>query len=159
VRPNAVRRLAGIGFWLAAGCGGGPRDDFSAGQRQALADTVLTLFDSLAAIHRDHPDTGLLRRLHPPADTVLFTEGSLTEAFSGDSLFRRVLASHRPVRTMRQRFTDRKAHVLDRSNALLTAAETVEWEDTAGTHRFAGLMTLAVSRRGDGWIVRAYRGS
>lgn len=44
--------------------------------RRALADTIATLFDSLAAIHRDHPDTGLLRRLHPAADTIQFVEGT-----------------------------------------------------------------------------------
>ncbi len=156
-----VGLLVAIGtvIGLAVGCDEPAHEDLSAEGRRVLADSVLTLFDSLAAIHRGSPDTGLLRRLHPPADTVLFTEGSLTEAFTGDSLVRRVLASHVPVRAMTQRFTDRKAHLLDRSNALLTASETVEWEDTAGTHRYAGLMTLAISRRDGAWIIRAYRGS
>lgn len=158
-RPAAVFGFLALGASLAFGCRKETAEEFSAAHRQALADTVLTLFDSLTAIHRDHPDTGLLRRLHPPSDTVLFTEGSLTEAFSGDSLFRRVVAQHVPVRAMTQRFSERKAHFLDRSNALLTAAEAVDWVDTAGPHQYAGLLTLAVSRRDGGWIIRAYRGS
>jgi len=160
-----VFRFVGSGskarvFRASSACLDDPgREDLQADHRQALADTVLTLFDSLTAIHRDRPDTGLLRRLHPPSDTVLFIEGSLTEAFTGDSLFRRVLAAHVPVRTMTQRFSDRKAHLLSRRHALLTATETVDWVDTAGAHRYAGLLTLAVSRQGSGWVIRAYRGS
>ena len=38
----------------------------------------------------------ILRRLHPPADTIQFVEGSLIETLTGDSLFRRVLALHGP---------------------------------------------------------------
>jgi hypothetical protein len=41
----------------------------------------------------------------------------------------------------------------------LTATETVDWVDTAGAHRYDGLLTLAVSRKGSGWVIRAYRGS
>jgi hypothetical protein len=148
-----------LSLWLAMGCGRAEREEFPASHRRALADSVVSLFDSLAAIHRDHPDTGLLRRLHPPADTVLFIEGSLAEAFTGDSLFRRVLATHVPVRSMTQRFSERRALLLDFRNALITAREAVEWVDTAGAHQYAGLLTLAISRNGDGWVIRAYRGS
>ncbi len=82
-----------------------------------------------------------MRRLHPRSDTILFIEGSRTETLTGDSLFRRVLASHVPVRTMTQRFSQRLAHLLDRRHALLTATETVEWVDTAGAHQYVGLLT------------------
>ena len=151
--------IPGIGVWLALGCGRPEPDTLTPAHRAALADTVATLFDSLAAIHRDHPDTGLLRRLHPPADTVLFIEGPAAESFTGDSLFRRVVASHVPVRAMTQRFSDRRAHLLDGSHALVTATETVDWTDTAGVHQYAGLLTIVVSRHGGGWVIRAYRGS
>ena len=146
-------------LWLVTGCGSTMPDSLSATRRRALADSLVSLFDSLAAIHRDQPDTSMLRRLHPPADTVLFIEGSLVEAFTGDSLFRRVLAAHVPVQKMAQRFSERRAHLLDSRNALITARETVEWVDTAGTHHYAGLLTLAISRNRDRWLIRAYRGS
>jgi len=146
-------------LWCGTACGRATREELPASHRRALADTVVSLFDSLTAIHRDHPDTGMLRRLHPPADTVLFIEGSRVEAFTGDSLFRRVLAAHLPVRSMTQRFSERTVRLLDSGNALITAREAVEWVDTAGAHRYGGLLTLAVSRRGRGWVIRAYQGS
>ncbi len=121
--------------------------------------TLLTLFDSLSAIHRDHPDTGLLRRLHPPADPIHFVEGGVVETLTGDSLFRRVVALHVPVRTMKQEFSARTVQLLDQANAILTASERVEWTDAAGPHQYAGLLTLVVSRRGPGWVIRAYRGT
>jgi len=151
--------VVAMSLWCGMACDRAAREELPASQRRALADSVLSLFDSLAAIHRDRPDTGLLRRLHPPADTVLFIEGPLAEAFTGDSLFRRVLAAHIPVRRMTQRFSERTAHLLDSRNALITALEAVEWVDTAGAHRYGGLLTLAISRRGDGWVIRAYQGS
>jgi hypothetical protein len=55
---------------------------------------------------------------------------------------------HGPVRSMAQRFTDRTAYLLDANHALLTATERVDW-----------LLTIAVSRQGSGWVIRAYRGS
>jgi hypothetical protein len=128
------------------------------GHRAALGDSVLTLFDSLSAIHAGHPDSGLLRRLHPPRDTLLFIEGGLVEHVTGDSLFRRVLALHRPVHEMTQRFTERRAQVLDRNTAVLTATETVHWADTAGVHDWGGLLTLVATRGKTGWVIRAYRG-
>lgn len=148
-----------ICFCVAAGCANPDADALRPDHRRALADTVATLFDSLSTIHRDHPDTGLLRRLHPPDDSILFIEGSKSEVFSGDSLFRRVLAAHGPVRTMSQRFSQRTSQILDGDNALLTATEDVDWVDTAGAHKYSGLLTIAVSRRGRGWVIRAYRGS
>lgn len=147
-----------IMIWLVVGCAEAPGELHSA-HRQALADSALTLFDSLAAIHRDRPDTALLRRLHPAADTVLFIEGSSTELFTGDSLFRRVVASHVPVSRMTQRFSDRRALVLGREHAVLTAAESVDWVDASGARRYTGLLTLAVSRTPTGWVIRAYRGT
>jgi hypothetical protein len=77
---------------------------------------------------------------------------------TGDSLFRRVLALHRPVHEMTQRFTERRAQVLDRNTAVLTATETVQWADTAGVHDWGGLLTLVVTRGKTGWVIRAYRG-
>lgn len=142
-----------------AGCSNPEAGALSSDHRRALADTVATLFDSLSAIHRDQPDTGLLRRLHPPADSILFIEGPKSEVFTGDSLFRRVLAAHRPVRAMTQRFSQRISQILDGNHAVLSAAEDVDWVDTAGAHQYSGLLTIAVSRRGRSWIIRAYRGS
>ena len=84
---------------LAIACPDTHTEAVDLAHRRALTDTVATLFDSLAAIHRDHPDLGLLRRLHPPADTIQFVEGTLIETFTGDSLFRRVRTLHGPVRS------------------------------------------------------------
>jgi len=81
------------------------------------------------------------------------------EAVTGDSLFRRVRALHVPVRAMTQRFTGRTVLLLDPNHAVLTAAETVDWTDIAGEHRYAGLLTITASRRGRGWVIRSYRGS
>ena len=104
----------------AAGCASSERGPLQAAHRRALADSIVTLFDSLAAIHRARPDTALL---------------------------------------LTQRFSQRRVHLLDHEHALLTATEAVEWADTAGVHQYAGLLTLAVSRRGSRWVIRAYRGS
>ncbi|MEK7401780.1 MAG: hypothetical protein AABZ80_05395 [Gemmatimonadota bacterium] len=124
-----------------------------------LADSVVTLFDSLSAIHRDHPDTGLLRRLHPAGDTILHVEGSTVERLTGDSLFRRVLALHIPVESMKQRFWNRSAYFLDARHALLTATEHVDWVDRNGAHVYDGLTTLVVARHGSRWVIRSYRGT
>ena len=127
--------------------------------RRALADSVLTVFDSIAAIHRTQPDTALLRRLHPPGDSVQYVEGQRIETLSGDSLFRRVRALHVPVHSMTQRFFSRVALVIDVDHAVITALETVDWRDGVGAHRYEGVLTVALAR-GDGrWIVRAYRGT
>jgi SnoaL-like domain len=143
---------------VVAACARPDADGFSQAERQALADSVLTLFDSLSAIHQGQPDTGILRRLHPPEDTLLFIEGNTVESFTGDSLFRRVLASHRPVRQMTQRFSQRRIQLLDADHAILTGQEDVEWVDTAGPHSFHGILTLVASRRGERWVLRGYRG-
>lgn len=151
--------LLAIWFCAVTGCARSEPDIFKPAHRAALADTVNTIFDSLTAIHRDHPDTGLLRRLHPSADTLQFIEGSKIESLTGDSLFRRVLSSHVPVRAMTQHFAQRTALLLDANHAILTAAEGVEWVDNLGPHRYSGILTIAVSRRGEGWVIRSYRGS
>ena len=153
------RLLLTASLSLSLGCQGASPETLDDHHRHALIDTVLTIFDSLAAIHRDHPDTAILRRLHPPADTIQFVEGSLIEALTGDSLFRRVRALHVPVRAMTQRFADRTGRLLDANHAVLTAAEQVDWTDTNGAHRYSGLLTITVSRRGDRWVIRSYRGS
>jgi hypothetical protein len=143
---------------LVLACRVDPPASFASGERRALADTLLGLFDSVSAIHSSHPDTGLLRRLHPPADTVVYVEGNRAESFTGDSLLRRVLALHRAVAMMDQRFTDRSAQVLDRDAAFVTATEAVRWRDSTGTHEWQSIMTLIVARRGGRWVIRAYRG-
>ena len=125
----------------------------------ALGDSLRTLYDSLSQIHQDHPDTGLLRRLHPPADTILFVEGAVIESLTGDSLFRRVRSLHAPVTAMRQHFDDRAVQVIDRNHAVLTARESVDWTDHTGAHHYAGLLTLVTRRRGERWVIVAYRGS
>ena len=147
-----------LGLILAGGSGCAPTDlpPLSPSHRAALADTVLTLFDSVSAIHSAHPDTGILRRLHPPTDSLVFREGGVTEVFTGDSLFRRVLALHVPVRAMTQRFTERKALVPDVNTGIISAVEDVDWVDDRGPHRFHGVITLMVAREGGGWVVRAY---
>jgi hypothetical protein len=144
---------------LAIACQDQRREAPSAQHTRALIDSVSTIFDSLAAIHRDHPDTGLLRRLHPPEDSIQFVEGPVIEVITGDSLFRRVRALHVPVSAMQQRFADRTAQLLDVNHAVLTATEQVDWTDTKGPHRYSGLLTITVSRRGDRWVVRSYRGT
>jgi hypothetical protein len=152
------RLLAGISC-LAIACTAAQPRVLGEAHRRALADTVTTLFDSLSAIHRGHPDTGMLRRLHPPADSIQFVEGSLIETLTGDSLFRRVVAMHVPVSAMDQRFTRRTGYLLDADHAVVTAVEKVVWTDTAGPHQYAGLLTLTASRRGPRWVIRTYRGS
>jgi hypothetical protein len=89
----------------------------------------------------------------------MYVEGQSMERLTGDSLFRRVLALHGPVREMTQQFPERSGLLLDANHAVLTASEQVDWVDTAGTHRYAGLLTIAVSRMGRRWVIRAYRGT
>ena len=144
---------------LGIACARAPSETLDQANRRALTDTVTTLFDSLSAIHRDHPDTGVLRRLHPPDDTIQSVEGSVIETLTGDSLFRRVLSLHVPVRAMKQSFSNRTGYLLDANHAVLTAIEQVDWVDTTGAHQYSGVLTIAASRRGRGWIIRTYRGS
>jgi len=151
--------LLAAAILLAIACADTHTEPLDLAHRRALMDTLTTLFDSLGAIHRDHPDTGVLRRLHPPADTIQFVEGSLIETFTGDSLFRRVLTLHGPVRAMTQRFSSRTGYLLDANHAVLTAVEKVDWVDTTGAHQYTGLLTITASRRGHGWMIRTYRGS
>jgi hypothetical protein len=144
---------------LAGACAGPRPQVLDDAHRRTLIDSLATMFDSLAAIHRGDPDTGVLRRLHPAADSIQFVEGTLIETITGDSLFRRVRALHVPVRTMRQQFSDRTGYLLDADHAVLTAVEQVEWVDTSGAHQYSGVLTITVSRRGPRWVVRTYRGS
>lgn len=153
---KSCRRLV----WLLAALGCSPADRRgSPSVSAALADTVLTFFDSVSAIHGTHPDTGLLRRLHPPGDTLLFVEGTVVEKLTGDSLFRRVLALHMPVTHMRQGFTLRQAHVVDSDHAVLAAVEDVDWVDQTGAHEWHGILTIVLSRGESGWVIRAYHGA
>jgi hypothetical protein len=158
---NRRRRTAPLVTWslLALSACMRPAPVMDATHHRALVDSLLTLFDSLSAIHRGHPDTGVLRRLHPPPDTIMYVEGPSMERLTGDSLFRRVLTLHGPVREMTQQFPERSGLVLDADHAVLTATEQVDWIDTAGAHRYAGLLTIAVSRVGRRWVIRAYRGT
>ncbi len=156
--PTRVQRGLQGALLLLLACTHPGAAPLTEGHRAALGDSLLTLFDSLSAIHTGHPDSGLLRRLHPPLDTLTFIEGGVVEQLTGDSLFRRVLALHRPVHEMTQRFTERRAQVLDRNTVVLTAAETVHWGDTAGVHDWGGLLTLVVTRTEGGWVIRTYRG-
>jgi hypothetical protein len=146
-------------LYLSSACAGTRPESFDEAHRRALLDTVSTIFDSLTVIHRDHPDTGTLRRLHPPADPIQYVEGALIETFTGDSLFRRVRTLHIPVRAMSQRFSDRTGYLLDANHAVLSAVEEVDWVDTVGAHQYTGLLTITVSRRGPRWVIRTYRGS
>lgn len=152
-----MRRLLLPLFLLA--CDKSTNTPVASSYSTVFADSVMTLFDSLASIHRDHPDTALLRRLHPAADTILHVEGSTVQRLTGDSLFRQVLALHVPVQSMNQRFYNRSAYFLDPRNAILTASERVDWVDRGGSHTYEGLLTLVVSRQGKRWVIRSYRGT
>ncbi len=130
----------------------------SAREHVALRDSVLTMFDSLGAIHTTHPDAALLRRLHPSGDTLLFVENGRLERLTGDSLARRVLTLHGPVTSMVQQFTERTALLFDRHSAWISAVETVSWSDRSGSHHYRGVLTLAVVRKDGRWFIRAYHG-
>ena len=80
-----MKRLAGIVCVTTLACG--------AAEQPTRPAALLTYFDSIAAIHQAHPDTALVRRLHPGPDTLLSIEDTVFEQFTGDSLFRRVLVS------------------------------------------------------------------
>lgn len=145
---------------LLLGCQAKPASvvELTPAERAALSDTLVTLFDSLSAIHTTHPDSALLTRMHPAGDSVMFVEGGKIERFTGDSLVRRVLAMHVPVSQMNQRFTQRSAMVFDQDNALVTAAEEVNWNDSAGSHEYHGVLSLVLMRVGDRWVIRRYQG-
>jgi hypothetical protein len=158
-RYLSVSIRGSVALFIVLGCGTPKSSPPVSGHSRWTADSVMTLFDSLAAIHRDHPDTGLLRRLHPPGDTILFVEGATIERMTGDSLFRRVIVLHVPVSSMSQRFANRSAHFLGEEHAVLTATERVDWTDRSGAHVYEGLLSVVASRRGNGWVIRAYRGT
>src|SRR5262245_13390333 len=104
-----------------------PKPETPATLGRASLDSALTIFDSLSAIPFVPPDTALLRSVRPSADTIQSVEGTASEAFTGDSLFKRVRALYVPVHKMAQRFTDRVGHFLGAKHAVLTANEKVEW--------------------------------
>lgn len=122
-------------------------------------DELLSYFDSISAIHRAHPDTGLVRRLHPGADTLLSIEDTVFEQFTGDSLLRRVHTMHADVREMHQRFTERRVLRLDDRYAIIAAREAVDWIDRGGAHRWQGVLTVVLEKRARGWVIRAYHGA
>lgn len=130
-----------------------------AGPNPALADTLLTLFDSLTTVHQATPDLALLARIHSATDTIMFVEGSKTHHFTGDSLVQRVAAAHVGVSSMGPSITDRSALMLGADHAILTGRELVHWTDRAGVHEFEGLITIVVVRSTPGgrWVIRGYR--
>jgi hypothetical protein len=153
------RAVSAISLTLVAACVSRGGDlPLTTSEARALADTVLTIVDSLVAVHQTHPDTALLGRLYPGADTILYVEGGTIRTFTGDSLLRRTLAAHAVVRSMSPRILERQVRLLDRQNAILSAVWDVDVVDTTGTHHpWRGPITLAVSRRGDHWVIRSHR--
>jgi hypothetical protein len=124
----------------------------------ALADSLLTLGDSLLAIHQTVPDTALLARLFPPSDSLLYVEGPVIQTIRGDSLARRTMRAHGAVREMHPRASIRHVRLLGRDGAEVTLLWEVDVLDTAGVHHpWSGPITLGVARRGDRWTIRSYR--
>jgi len=97
-----------------AGCA--PEGKITSEHQLALVDTLATLFDSLAAIQAV-PDTALLRRLHPAADTLAMVGDSGFMRITGDSLLRGVVNAHRSVASIRQSYVQRRVQLLDRDHA------------------------------------------
>ena len=123
-----------------------------------MSHSTLGLFDSLVAVHQSTPDTGLLRRLYPPRDSLLYVQGGKAFVVSGDSLLRRTLSSHTMVRAMAPAATERRALVVDRNTVVLNAIWTVDVVDTSGAHHpWQGPITLVASRAGPRWVIRAHR--
>lgn len=145
-------------LWLLS-CSRSPSDvTLSSIERQAISDSVLMIFDSLIAIHQLHPDTALLGRLYPAADTLLYVQGGNTLWLTGGSLKSRVMTAHRAVRAIAPRALDRRVQVLDRNNAVATAVWDVNVLDTTGgSHPWRGPLTVIVGRRQDRWVIRAQR--
>ncbi len=114
-------------------------------------------FDSIVTIHQAVPDTALIRRMHPSADTILFVEGPTVHRFTGDSLVRRVAGAHAGVSSMGPSIEDRHVLILNADNAMLTGLERVSWTTAEGSHNWAGLLTLVASRREGRWAFRGYR--
>jgi hypothetical protein len=125
---------------------------------RSTADSVLGLVDSLVAIHQSRPDTALLLRLFPRADTLLYVEGGRLQHFTGDSLLQRTLHAHAGVRHMAPRASERYIRMLGRDAAELTVVWTVDVLDASGVHHpWAGPLTLGVARNDARWVVRTYR--
>lgn len=146
-----MRRLALCFSVASLACG--------AAEQSASPAALLSYFDSISAIHSAHPDTALARRLHPGADTLLSIEDTVFEQFTGDSLFRRVVAMHHGLADMRQRFTERRVLQLGDRFAIIAARESVDWTDSGGAHQWRGVLTVALERRPQGWVIRSYHGA
>lgn len=146
---------AALAALLLSGCAAPPSSPPVA--TAALRDTLLTLFDSIVTIHQAVPDTALIRRMHPPADTIMFVEGPTVHRFTGDSLVRRVAAAHAGVTSMGPRIDGREVLLLGADYAMLTGTERVTWSTSAGSHDWQGLLTLVVARRNGRWTIRGYR--
>lgn len=123
----------------------------------ALRDTLLTLFDSVVQIHQAVPDTAMIRRMHPVADTIMFVEGSLVHQFTGDSLISRVAAAHAQVTSMGSSIAERHALILGADHAMLTGLERVSWKVDTVSNTWEGLLTLVVARSNGRWVIRGYR--
>jgi Domain of unknown function (DUF4440) len=123
----------------------------------ALADTLLSLFDSMVTIHQAIPDTALLRRMHPAGDTIMFVEGPVVHRFTGDSLVRRVAAAHHGVSSMGPAIDDRYVQLMGGDHAILTGRERVRWTSGGQDHEWEGLLTLVAARGPGRWVIRGYR--
>src|SRR6185369_8324829 len=140
-----------------AGCTA-PVREVPASEVRALGDSVATLFDSLVAIHQSRPDTALLGRLFPAADTLLYVEGDTARRFTGDSLLRRTLAAHSMVHEMAPRAVDRAVQLLGHDHAIVNAIWIVDVVDTAGQHHpWRGPLTVITARRSGRWVIAGYR--
>ncbi len=154
---SAARSRGALLAILLWACADRPPEPPVATANPALRDTLLTLFDSVITIHQAMPDTALIRRMHPAHDTIVFVEGPAIHRFTGDSLVRRVAGAHQGVTSMGPRIEERDVLLLGPDHALLTGMERVSWSTSAGSHEWAGLLTLVVAR-GDGrWTIRGYR--
>jgi hypothetical protein len=142
--------------FAALGCAG---SDARSPAPPTPPEALLSYFDSISTIHRAHPDTGMVRRLHPAGDTVVSLEDSVFERFTGDSMLRRVQAMHVGLLDMQQRFTDRRVQRLDDRHAIIAARESVEWVDGAGKHQWHGVLSVVMERQARGWVIRAYHGA
>ena len=132
--------------------------DMADGSSPALADSLLSMVDSLLLIHQRIPDTALLGRVFPPSDSLLYVEGSAIQLFRGDSLARRTMRAHAGVRDIHARAPVRHIRLLGRDGAEITVLWEVEVVDTAGVrHPWRGPITLGLARRGNRWTVRTYR--
>lgn len=128
------------------------------GEARALRDTILTLADSLIAIHQARPDTALHARIFPLQDSLLYVEGQDIRTITGEALLLRTVNAHATVRSMSPKAIDRHVEVFGRNAAELTVRWVVDVVDTTGMHHpWEGPLTMGVIRRGNRWVVRSYR--